>query len=182
MLFRSPLGVEFIGLNCATGPAEMSEHLRHLSRHSRAAVSAMPNAGLPILTSSGAHYPLGPNELAQAHVNFIEEYGLQMVGGCCGTTPEHLKAVVEAVKDLMPAPRNVMHEPSTASLYVSVPFEQESSYLAVGERTNANGSKAFREAMLAGDIQACIEIAKEDRKSTRLNSSHTDISRMPSSA
>lgn len=161
MTALEPLGVEVIGLNCATGPAEMSEHLRHLSRHSRTAVSAMPNAGLPILTSDGAHYPLGPDELAQAHVHFVEEYGLQIIGGCCGTTPEHLKAVVDATRNLSPGKRAVTHEPSTSSLYVAVPFEQESSYLAVGERTNANGSKAFREAMLAGDMQACIEIAKE---------------------
>lgn len=157
----APLGVDMIGLNCATGPAEMSEHLRHLSRYSQAMVSAMPNAGLPVLTSDGAHYPLGPDELAAAHVQFIENYGLQMVGGCCGTTPAHLAAVVEAVRDLRPLARKPIVEPSSSSLYVSVPFEQDSSYLAVGERTNANGSKAFREAMLAGDMERCLEIAKD---------------------
>ncbi|MEN9710470.1 MAG: hypothetical protein RL441_462, partial [Actinomycetota bacterium] len=161
MTALAPLGVEVIGLNCATGPAEMSEHLRHLSRYSPAIVSAMPNAGLPVLTADGAHYPLGPAELAQAHVHFINDYGLQMVGGCCGTTPAHLAAIVEATKDLSPVRRTVIDEPSTASLYVSVPFEQESSYLAIGERTNANGSKAFREAMLSGDTEKCLEIAKD---------------------
>ncbi|WP_229860013.1 homocysteine S-methyltransferase family protein, partial [Streptomyces anandii] len=85
-----PLGVDMIGLNCATGPAEMSEHLRHLSRHARVPLSCMPNAGLPVLTKDGAHYPLTPAELADAQENFVRDYGLSLVGGCCGTTPEHL--------------------------------------------------------------------------------------------
>ncbi|MET9871659.1 homocysteine S-methyltransferase family protein, partial [Streptomyces sp. NPDC006386] len=85
-----PLGIDVIGLNCATGPAEMSEHLRFLSRHSRIPLSCMPNAGLPVLTKDGAHYPLTPPELADAQENFVRDYGLSLVGGCCGTTPEHL--------------------------------------------------------------------------------------------
>src|SRR5215472_3801440 len=89
-----PLGVDMIGLNCATGPAEMSEHLRYLAAHSRIPVSCMPNAGLPELTSSGAYYPVTPDELASAHETFLREFGLAMVGGCCGTTPEHLSEVV----------------------------------------------------------------------------------------
>ena len=155
------LGIEMIGMNCATGPTEMSEHLRYLSQHARVGVSAMPNAGLPILTSDGAHYPLSPAELAAAHVQFTSEYGLSLVGGCCGTTPEHLRAVVEAVKGRPVAQRQPEHEPAAASLYQSVPFRQDTAYLAIGERTNANGSKAFREAMLAGDWEQCLEIAKE---------------------
>ncbi|MFF9410568.1 homocysteine S-methyltransferase family protein, partial [Streptomyces anandii] len=90
-----PLGIDMIGLNCATGPAEMSEHLRHLSRHARVPLSCMPNAGLPVLTKEGAHYPLTPAELADAQENFVREYGLSLVGGCCGTTPEHLRQLVE---------------------------------------------------------------------------------------
>jgi len=156
-----PLGIEIIGLNCATGPAEMSEHLRHLSQHSSIQISAMPNAGLPVLTSDGAHYPLGPADLATAHTHFVRDYGLNLVGGCCGTTPAHLAAVVNAVKDLEPSRRSPLTEPSVSSLYVSVPIAQDSSFLAVGERTNANGSKAFREAMLADDLEACVDIAKE---------------------
>jgi len=92
-----PLGIDGIGLNCATGPAEMSEHLRHLSRHAGIPVTCMPNAGLPVLTKDGAAYPLTPEELARAHTQFVEEFGLALVGGCCGTTPEHLRRVVEAV-------------------------------------------------------------------------------------
>lgn len=155
-----PLGIDMIGLNCATGPAEMSEHLRTLSRTARIGISAMPNAGLPVLTSDGAHYPLSPAELAAAHDQFTEEFGLGLVGGCCGTTPEHLAAVVERVQGRELRPRNPRPEASAASLYQSVPFRQDKSYLSIGERTNANGSKAFREAMLAADWEACVEIAR----------------------
>ena len=90
-----PLGITLIGLNCATGPGEMSEHLRYLAGHSRIPLSCMPNAGLPVLTSDGARYPLSPAQLADAHAMFTEQFGLALVGGCCGTTPEHLAAVVE---------------------------------------------------------------------------------------
>ena len=90
-----PLGIDLIGLNCATGPAEMSEHLRHLSRYARVGLACMPNAGLPQLTADGAHYPLQPVELADALEQFVGEFGLGLVGGCCGTSPEHLRHVVE---------------------------------------------------------------------------------------
>ncbi|UWM48179.1 methionine synthase [Streptomyces carpaticus] len=156
-----PLGIDMIGLNCATGPAEMSEHLRYLSRHSTVPVSCMPNAGLPVLGKDGAHYPLGPAELADAHETFIGEFGLSLIGGCCGTTPEHLRQVVERVRGLAPAPRDPRPEPGAASLYQTVPFRQDASYLAIGERTNANGSKKFREAMLEGRWEDCVELARE---------------------
>ncbi|MBG0856572.1 methionine synthase [Streptomyces spinoverrucosus] len=156
-----PLGIDMIGLNCATGPAEMSEHLRFLARHSRIRLSCMPNAGLPVLTAAGAHYPLTAPELADAQENFVRDYGLSLVGGCCGTTPEHLRQVVERVRDLTPTERAPRPEPGAASLYQSVPFRQDTSYLAIGERTNANGSKKFREAMLAGRWDDCVEMARE---------------------
>ncbi|GAA1381830.1 methionine synthase [Kitasatospora putterlickiae] len=156
-----PLGVDYIGLNCATGPAEMSEHLRYLAKNARIGLSCMPNAGLPVLGKDGAHYPLSPAELADAHDVFTREYGLSLVGGCCGTTPEHLRQVVERVQGRPVAPRDPRPEPAAASLYQSVPFRQDTSYLAIGERTNANGSKKFRESMLAGDWQACVEIARD---------------------
>ena len=156
-----PLGIDMIGLNCATGPAEMSEHLRTLARTSRIGISAMPNAGLPVLTSDGAHYPLSPDELAAAHDQFTRDYGLGLVGGCCGTTPAHLAAVVERVRGREVVRRDPKPEASAASLYQSVPFRQDSAFLAIGERTNANGSKAFREAMLGADWEQCLEIARE---------------------
>ncbi|WP_432073599.1 methionine synthase [Streptomyces wuyuanensis] len=156
-----PLGIDMIGLNCATGPAEMSEHLRYLARHSRIPLSCMPNAGLPVLGKDGAHYPLTAPELADAQETFVREYGLSLVGGCCGTTPEHLRQVVERVRDLAPAVRDPRPEPGAASLYQTVPFRQDTSYLAIGERTNANGSRKFREAMLDGRWDDCVEMARD---------------------
>jgi 5-methyltetrahydrofolate--homocysteine methyltransferase len=159
-----PLGVEMIGLNCATGPAEMSEHLRFLARHSRLPLSCMPNAGLPVLGPSGATYPLTPGELADAQDTFTRTYGLSLVGGCCGTTPEHLRQVVDRVRGRELATRDPHPEPGAASLYQSVPFRQDVSYLSIGERTNANGSKAFREAMLEGRLDDCVDIAREQTR------------------
>jgi len=156
-----PLGIDMIGLNCATGPQEMSEHLRQLSHHSRIPVMVMPNAGLPVLTANGASYPLGPEELATAHEQFVKEFGLSMVGGCCGTTPAHLSAVVKRLGGNKPATRSPQPEPGVASLYQHVPLTQDNSYLAIGERTNANGSRAFREALLEGRIEDCVDIAKK---------------------
>lgn len=169
-----PLGVDAIGLNCATGPDEMSEHLRHLAKQSSVAIACMPNAGLPVLGADGAHYPLSPTELATAHEQFVREFGLGLVGGCCGTTPEHMTAVVERLAPFrtsaavtsggrgtdgarIPTER----EAGIASLYQHVNFDQESSYLAIGERTNANGSKAFRQAMLEERWDDCVDIARE---------------------
>ncbi|WP_030918408.1 methionine synthase [Streptomyces sp. NRRL B-24720] len=156
-----PLGVDMIGLNCSTGPAEMSEHLRYLTRHSRIPLLCMPNAGLPVLTKDGAHFPLGPEGLADAQETFVQEYGLSLVGGCCGTTPEHLRQVVERVRGASLVPRDPRPEPGAASLYQTVPFRQDTSYLAIGERTNANGSKKFREAMLEARWDDCVEMARD---------------------
>jgi 5-methyltetrahydrofolate--homocysteine methyltransferase len=155
-----PLGIDMIGLNCATGPAEMSEHLRHLSKYARIPVMCMPNAGLPVLGPNGASYPLTPDELATAHEQFVKEFGLGLVGGCCGTTPAHLKAVVDRIGGSRVRARVTEEDPGVASLYQHVPFDQDASYLAIGERTNANGSLAFREAMLEERWDDCVDIAR----------------------
>jgi 5-methyltetrahydrofolate--homocysteine methyltransferase len=155
-----PLGIDLIGLNCATGPAEMSEHLRHLARHARVGLACMPNAGLPQLGPDGAVYPLTPAQLADAHDTFTREYGLALVGGCCGTTPEHIRQLVERVRGRALARREPRSEPGASSLYQHVPFRQDVAYLSIGERTNANGSKAFREAMLQDRWDDCVEIAR----------------------
>lgn len=155
------MDIDAIGMNCATGPAEMSEHLRYLSKHATIPVMAMPNAGLPELGPNGAVYTLTPDELAVAHEQFVREFGLGLIGGCCGTTPAHLRAVVERVGAVQPAHRDVAPENAVASLYTSVDLKQDAAFLAIGERTNANGSKAFREAMLEGRWDDCVEIAKE---------------------
>src|SRR5689334_7835550 len=139
-----PLGVDLIGLNCATGPAEMGEHLRYLSQHARVPLSVMPNAGLPQLTPQGAQYPLTPDELADALHRFATEYGAVLVGGCCGTTPAHISAVASRVAGLGPSRGEVRVDAGVSSMYHHVPFTQDAGVLMVGERTNANGSKAFR--------------------------------------
>ena len=158
------LGVDAIGLNCATGPTEMSEHLRYLSRFSSLPLVVMPNAGLPELTSDGAYYPLTPSELATAQLQFVNEYGAGLVGGCCGTTPEHIAALAGAVAGKHPHRPETIVEPGLASLYQHQPYDQTNTYLSIGERTNANGSKAFREAMLAQNWEECLEIARSQTR------------------
>ena len=157
----APLEIDLIGLNCATGPAEMSEHLRYLAQNSQVALSVMPNAGLPILGKKGAEYPLAPDELATALDTFVADYGISLLGGCCGTTPAHLAAVVEKFKGHHIKDRSPVTERGASSLYQFVPFRQDKTYLAIGERTNANGSRAFRDALVAEDWQTCVEIARD---------------------
>ncbi|MBA2437274.1 MAG: homocysteine S-methyltransferase family protein, partial [Acidimicrobiia bacterium] len=159
-----PLRPDVIGLNCATGPAEMHEHLRHLAAHARMPVSCVPNAGLPSVVDGAMHYDLTPEQLAEHHHRFVSEFGVSVIGGCCGTTPAHLRAVIERCGDLVPAERSPEHEPAAASIYTAVPFRQDTSFLVVGERTNANGSKKFREAMLADDWETCVAMAKDQVK------------------
>ena len=156
-----PLGIDVIGMNCATGPAEMSEHLRFLSQHATVPISVMPNAGLPQLGKHGAVYPLTPSQLADALEDFAEQYGVGLVGGCCGTTPEHLRQVVERVGGRTVRARTPQVEASAASLYSAVPFRQDAGVLMVGERTNTNGSKAFRDALLEADWEKVVDIGRE---------------------
>src|SRR5574341_907720 len=143
--------LDVIGPHCATGPQEMVEHIRYLGRHCRKAISCLPNAGLPVMVAGRAKYLLSPDELAGFHKTFVEEHGVSIVGGCCGTTPAHLQRVVEVIGERPPRPRTPEYVPAAASLYVSVPLRQEQSFLIVGERTNANGSRQFRDLLLAGD-------------------------------
>ena len=156
-----PLNIDLIGLNCATGPAEMSEHLRVLAKNSTIGISVMPNAGLPQLGPNGATYPLGPDELAEYLENFVDSYGLTLVGGCCGTTPAHMEAVVNKIGEHDLVARKIAREIGASSLYQFVPFRQDQAYMAIGERANANGSRGFRDALLAEDWQSCIEIARD---------------------
>ncbi|HEX9969323.1 MAG TPA: methionine synthase, partial [Acidimicrobiales bacterium] len=155
---------DVVGLNCATGPQEMSEHLRYLSQHARTPISCLPNAGLPSVVDGKMHYDLTPEGLADYHARFVTEFGVSVVGGCCGTTPEHLRQVVERCRDLAPLARSSQFEPGVASIYSHVPYDQAPSFLVVGERTNANGSKKFREAMLADDWETCVVMAREQVK------------------
>ncbi len=159
------LKIDLIGLNCATGPTEMSEHLRYLSKHTTIPISCMPNAGLPVLEDGGARYPLQPKEFSDALVGFVNNYGVRLVGGCCGTTPEHLLELVTSIRKLndqaQTFEREVTPDSGASSLYQYVSFSQDQTYLSIGERANANGSKAFRDALLEDNWDKCIEIAKE---------------------
>ncbi len=156
-----PLGIDLIGLNCATGPAEMSEHLRVLSKGASVGISVMPNAGLPVLGKNGAHYPLTPIELASSLKQFVADYRVNLIGGCCGTTPAHMKEVVKQIHGTEKLNRSVTREIGASSLYQFVGFKQDNTYLAIGERANANGSKAFKEALLREDWQSCVEIGRD---------------------
>ena len=152
---------DVIGMNCATGPVEMRESLRHLSEHAVTPIAALPNAGLPTVVDGRMHYDLSPDELAHHLKSFVTELGVSVIGGCCGTSPEHLRAVVQECGGLTPLKRHPVREPGAASLYTAVPFDQELSFLVIGERTNANGSKRFRDAMLAGDWETTVAMAKD---------------------
>ena len=155
---------DVIGLNCATGPAEMYEPLRHLTRHSPIVVSAIPNAGLPYVEDGQMKYDLGPDELADHLSAFTTEFGVGVVGGCCGTTPEHLAAVVTRLRPLPVKQRQPDLIPSASSIYTQVPFDQDTSFMIIGERANANGSRAFRDALLADDLESCVAIGQEQVK------------------
>ncbi len=156
--------VDVVGLNCATGPVEMGEPLRHLSVASRVPIACVPNAGLPSVVDGQMHYDLTPDGLAEHLYRFVTEFGVTAIGGCCGTTPAHLAAVVERCAGAVPATRTPVIEPAAASIYTSVPFQQDTSFLVVGERTNANGSKRFREAMLEADWDTCVAMARDQIK------------------
>ncbi|HLK46099.1 MAG TPA: homocysteine S-methyltransferase family protein, partial [Acidimicrobiales bacterium] len=132
-----PMGIDLLGLNCATGPVEMYEPLRYLADASPLPLTCLPNAGLPSVVDGKMHYDLTPEELAEHLHRFVAEFGARVVGGCCGTTPAHLAAVLEATRDVVPAQREPQLEAAAASIYTAVPFHQDRSVLLVGERTNA---------------------------------------------
>jgi 5-methyltetrahydrofolate--homocysteine methyltransferase len=154
--------VSVFGLNCATGPQEMSEHVAHLGKYSPKLLSVVPNAGLPQLVGGRTHYPLTPKELATWLVRFIEEDGACIVGGCCGTTPEHIREVAKAVGKRSPRRQSPQFVPSLSSLYSAVPVVQDASYLIIGERTNVLGSKKFKDAFTAGDMDGMVAVAKAE--------------------
>jgi 5-methyltetrahydrofolate--homocysteine methyltransferase len=154
------LGPDVLGLNCATGPLEMYEPVRHLSAHSSTPISIIPNAGLPSVVDGAMHYDLDASDMAHHLRTFVEEFGVNVVGGCCGSTPEYIGTLIGALADVTPRVREPQRIPAVTSTYSSVSLHQETSFLIIGERTNANGSRAFRDAMLEGDIDACIAIGE----------------------
>ncbi len=164
------LPIDVLGMNCATGPELMRQHVETLSRLWPRFISVQPNAGLPVNHNGHTHYPLSAAELAKAHVEFVEKFGINVAGGCCGTTPEHIKAVADALNGKKAKAREAFGRKPTAatsqitSLYSAVNARQDLSILIVGERTNTNGSKKFREAIIAGDLDTCSSMGREQVK------------------
>ncbi|MBI3591813.1 MAG: methionine synthase [Candidatus Melainabacteria bacterium] len=156
-----PYEIDVIGMNCATGPLEMSDHIRHLCEASSFHVSCIPNAGIPENVGGKSHYHLSPHDFAKTLFHFVNDLGVSIVGGCCGTTPEHLKALINLVGNSSPKKRTPKYTNSVSSLYNSVPLVINPPPIIVGERTNANGSKLFRELLGKEDFDSMINMAKE---------------------
>ncbi|MCC5829090.1 MAG: methionine synthase [Phycisphaeraceae bacterium] len=154
--------IDGLGMNCATGPREMTEHIRHLSENSPLYITVVPNAGIPVLVDGQASFPLEPAPMAKQVVSFVEELGVNALGGCCGTTPEHLKAMIEAVGRRPPVKRQAKLAPSCSSLYSPVELRQDNSLLMIGERTNANGSRKFKEMLADDDWDGLVSWARQE--------------------
>ena len=167
-----PFNIDILGLNCATGPEQMKEHIKYLSENSPFAISCIPNAGLPENIGGVAHYRLKPIELKMQLMNFIYDFNVQLIGGCCGTTPEHIKylsSIIDEIIDNEMPNKNGKNNlsgyiPSASSIYNSVPYKQDNSILIVGERLNASGSKKVRELLNNDDWDGLVSIAKQQQK------------------
>ncbi|HIK53631.1 MAG TPA: methionine synthase [Synechococcales cyanobacterium M55_K2018_004] len=181
-----PYPIDILGLNCATGPDRMAEHIKYLSQHSPFVISCIPNAGIPENVGGHAHYKLTPVELRMALMHFVEDLGVQVIGGCCGTRPEHIRQLAEAAQTLQPKSRPVrqsplalnghvpaahvvvreplQYVPSAASIYSAQPYEQDNSFLIIGERLNASGSKKVRELLNAEDWDGLVSVARSQVK------------------
>ena len=156
--------VDIIGMNCATGPMEMSEHVRTLSAGSPRPIFVMPNAGMPENIGGKAHYHLSPEDLVKFLSHFVKDLGVQVVGGCCGTTKEHVRQLVDAVGNLAPVPRMFEVIPSVSSLYQSVPLHVVPAPVLIGERTNANGSKMFKDLLSREDWEGIVAMGRQQVK------------------
>ncbi len=167
-----PFNIDILGLNCATGPEQMKEHIKYLSENSPFAISCIPNAGLPENIGGVAHYRLKPIELKMQLMNFIYDFNVQLIGGCCGTTPEHIKYLSSIIDEIIDIERTYNDGkknssgfiPSASSIYNSVPYKQDNSILIVGERLNASGSKKVRELLNNDDWDGLVAIAKQQQK------------------
>jgi len=160
-----PFPIASLGLNCATGPVEMAEHLAYLSRHWDRHISVVPNAGLPALVDGETVYPLGSESFAESMDRILREYGPSMVGGCCGTTPTHIERLVEIVDGRAPVKRDIApHVPGCSSLYSFVEFEQDKSFLIVAERTNANGSRKFKRLLDEENWDGLVSMARDEMR------------------
>src|SRR5256884_7166644 len=159
-----PFPIDVIGMNCATGPQQMADNVRYLCQNWSRAVSVIPNAGIPENVGGHAVFKETPESLAKELQHFARDLGVNIVGGCCGTTPAHLKAVVEGVKDLPPLKREVQRTPASSSIFIQQPYRQDTSFLIVGERVNASGSKKMRDLLNAEDWDGLVSLAKEQER------------------
>ncbi|WP_414572273.1 methionine synthase [Nostoc sp. CCY 9925] len=160
----APYPIDILGLNCATGPDLMKPHIKYLAEHSPFIVSCIPNAGLPENVGGQAHYRLTALELRMSLMHFVEDLGVQVIGGCCGTRPEHIQQLAEMAKDLKPKVRQPSLEPAAASIYTTQPYDQDNSFLIIGERLNASGSKKCRDLLNSEDWDGLVSMARAQVK------------------
>jgi 5-methyltetrahydrofolate--homocysteine methyltransferase len=160
----APFPIDVIGMNCGTGPRHMTESIRYLCENAPLPVSVLPNAGLPSVLEGKMHYDETPDTFTAQIVHFASDFGVNIVGGCCGTTPAHLKLVVEAMQRVTPKPRDAKLVPAASSIYFQQPYVQDASFLIVGERVNASGSKKMRDLLNAEDWDGLVSLAKEQER------------------
>jgi 5-methyltetrahydrofolate--homocysteine methyltransferase len=160
----APFPIDVIGMNCGTGPRHMTESIRYLCENAPLPVSVLPNAGLPSVVEGKMHYDETPETFTSQIVHFAKDFGVNIVGGCCGTTPAHLKLVVEAMQGITPKVRDARLVPAASSIYFQQPYVQDASFLIVGERVNASGSKKMRDLLNAEDWDGLVSLAKEQER------------------
>src|SRR5256884_2868262 len=160
----APFPIDVIGMNCGTGPRHMTESIRYLCENAPLPVSVLPNAGLPSVVESKMHYDETPETFTSQIIHFANDFGVNIVGGCCGTTPAHLKLVVEAMQGITPKARDVELVPAASSIYFQQPYVQDASFLIVGERVNASGSKKMRDLLNAEDWDGLVALAKDQER------------------
>ncbi len=159
--------VDVLGVNCAFGPIELTQSVRTIAERFPRYVSALPNAGLPMMVDGKTHFPMGPDDFARGISRFVNEFGVNVVGGCCGTMPEHLARVVEMLGEsgrptAVAKPRSIVPAPQISSLISAEDIRQDNSYLIVAERTNTNGSKKFRDLLKAEDFDGLVGMARDE--------------------
>ena len=159
-----PFPIDVLGMNCATGPQQMAENVRYLCQNSKFPVSVIPNAGIPENVGGHAVFKETPESLSKDLAHFARDLGVSIVGGCCGTTPAHLRAVVEAVKNVTPVKRNVPRTAASSSIFIQQPYRQDTSFLIIGERVNASGSKKMRDLLNAEDWDGLVSLAREQER------------------
>jgi 5-methyltetrahydrofolate--homocysteine methyltransferase len=159
-----PFPIDIVGMNCGTGPRHMTESIRYLCENAPMPVSVLPNAGLPQVKEGKQHYDETPETFTAQVLHFARDFGVNVVGGCCGTTPAHLKSVVEAMQHVTPKQRDAKLVPSASSIYIQQPYRQDTSFLIIGERVNASGSKKMRDLLGADDWDGLVSLAREQER------------------